>query len=117
MSGDIELSLLDGGETLEEGREAALRPAKSVATWVGIGIIALGAVFLGASLGFGTAWADVGASFGTGLLLAGFVLWLEPRLVREVSETAGAVATTAADLKATEVAQRIVDENTAEISP
>ena len=35
--------------------------------------------------------------------------------MREVSETAGTVATTAADRKATEVAQRIVEESTAEI--
>lgn len=99
----------------EAGHHTTVRPAKSRATLVGIGIFVLGLLVLGASRWYGTTWAEVGASFGTGLLLAGFVLWLEPRLVREVSETAGSVATTAADRTATEVAQRIVEENTAEI--
>ena len=103
------------GPPSEGGHKAAPRPTKSVATPVGIGIFVVGVFVLGASFGFGAAWTEVGVSVGTGLLLAGFVLWLEPRLVREFSETAGTVATTAADLKATEVAQRIVDESTAEI--
>lgn len=41
--------------------------------------------------------AEVVASLGTGFFLAGFLLWLEPRLMRKVGETT----------------QRIVDEGTA----
>ena len=55
------------------------------------------ALVLFAIIQLDAAVAEVVASLGTGVLLAGFLLWLEPRLMRKVGETT----------------QRIVDEGTA----
>lgn len=102
-------------QSTSSGEATHHRTQKQMATIWGVLLIAAGLVSLGASLVGRAGWPEAGISIGTGAMVAGFVLMLEPRLVRDVSEAAGTVATTTAEKKATEVATRIVDESTAEM--
>ena len=81
------------------GKVADRQTPKVQAAWWGIGLCAVigAALVVVAICQLDANVAEVVASLGTGFLLAGFLLWLEPRLMRKVGETT----------------QRIVDEGTA----
>ena len=82
---------------------------KKFATLWGVALIAMGVLVLLVSLLGAPMLADAGMSLSTGLMVAGFVLALEPRLVRDIGEAAGAAAASTA----TQVATKIADERTA----
>lgn len=83
--------------------------SKPKATFFGFALIVLGLALEGLALaGWGAEWGsgkwpDVLVSVGAGALLAGFVMFLEPRLVRDVKR---ATRTSAAEAAAREVTNR-----------
>ena len=89
-----------GGETVHRNAET-----KKIATIWGVALIAIGVLVLLVSLLGGPMLADAGMSLSAGLMVAGFVLALEPRLVRDIGEAAGAAAAS--------TATKIADERTA----
>ena len=92
----------------------ASQPSKPKATFFGFALIALGLALEGLALaGWGDQWRsgrwpDILVSVGAGALLAGFVMFLEPRLVRDVKR---ATRTTAAEAAAREVTNRTREIN------
>ena len=88
---------------------------KKMATIWGLAVITASLASLAVSLVGPATWPEAGISIGTGGIMAGFVLLFEPRLVRDVGEAAGTVATATAERTATEVATRLVDESTTEM--
>ena len=90
-----------GGDTVDRVVQ------KKVATYWGIGLVATGVFAVVVSLLGEASWADAGTSIGTGFVIAGFVFVLEPRLVRDVSEAAGSVATQIVDASTAEIRARV----------
>ena len=97
------------------GKATRFGAHKKMATIWGLALITAGLASLTASLVRSSAWAEAGISIGTGGVMAGFVLLLEPRLVRDVGKAAGTAATATAEQTATEVATRLVDGSTTEM--
>ena len=92
-------------------------PSKFRATLWGVVLILLG-LFLEAASIVGWAddkWSDVSVSVGASALLAGFVMFLEPRLVRDVGQAASTATAGLAASTATEVAARIATDRTREL--
>ena len=97
------------------GRVLRFGAHKKMATIWGLALITASLAALAVSLVGSATWPEAGISIGTGGIMAGFVLLLEPRLVRDVGEAAGTAATATAERTATEVATRLLDESTTEM--
>ena len=88
---------------------------KKMATIWGFVLITGGLLVLLLSLLKEPTLPEAGLSISTGMLVAGFILVLERRLVRDIGKATGEAAATVAESKASEVAARVADEKTAEI--
>ena len=89
----------DGDSTASQPALAGIpRASKLRASLWGALLVAAGlALEVLALSGWGAGrWPDVWVSIGAGALLAGFVMFLEPRLVRDVKRAASTTATEAA---------------------
>lgn len=88
---------------------------KKMATIWGFGLITGGLLVLLLSLLREPTLPEAGLSISAGMLVAGFILVLERRLVRDIGKATGEAAATVAESKASEVATKVADESTAEI--
>ena len=93
----------------QEGLDEVVRwsAEKTRATIVGFVLVAFGVVVLLVSLLGVPTLAEAGLSFSSGLMIAGVILVLERRLVRDIRKATGEAAAT--------VAAKVTDERTAEI--
>ena len=95
------------------GARAPQRSRRRLALWGG-GLLALGAGLEATAVAvWGTdRWPEVLVSVGAGVLLAGFVMLIEPRLARDVGRAAGAASADLAATTATDVATRVAEDRT-----
>ena len=91
--------------------------SKSRATIWGVVLFVLGIILEAASFVSwgGEKWPAVFVSVGAGALLAGFVMFLEPRLVRDVGRAASKATVELAASTATDVASRVATDRTREL--
>lgn len=94
------------------------QPNKRRATGWGLGLFAVGLTMeVGGLMNWGGGrWPDMLVSVGAGSLLAGFVMYLEPRLARDVGLIASRESANIAKSKAAEVASEIANERAQELS-